>query len=256
VDYLHQLFGLDGKVAIVTGASKGIGRDIAMTLARAGADVALVARDGNRLEEVAGEIEKLGRKALPIPLDLMEDPAAAEMADRVYGHFGKIDILVNNAGINIPRPALEMMIQEWDAVIDLNLRTVFLCCQAVGRYMSEAKKGKIINISSQMALVGYFRRAAYCASKGGVMQLTKALAIEWAKYNINVNSIAPTFIETPMTKPMFQDKEFYRDVLSRIPMGRLGKLEDLHGAVVFLASPASDFVTGHTLTVDGGWTVW
>jgi len=256
MDLVRQLFGLDGKIAIVTGASRGIGRDIALALARAGADLALVARDREQLEEVRREVERIGRRAFPVALDLTEDGAAARMADQVHDHFGTIDILVNNAGMNIPKPALEVERQDWERVIDLNLSSVFFSCQAVGAYMAANKRGKIINISSQMALVGYFKRAAYCSSKGGVMQLTRALAIEWAQYNINVNAIAPTFIETPMTRPMFEDADFLQDVLSRIPMGRLGKTDDLLGAVIYLSSPASDFVTGHTLTVDGGWTVW
>jgi 2-deoxy-D-gluconate 3-dehydrogenase len=256
MDLVRQLFGLDGKIAIVTGASRGIGRDIALALARAGADLALVARDREQLEEVRREVERIGRRAFPVALDLTEDGAAARMADQVHDHFGTIDILVNNAGMNIPKPALEVERQDWERVIDLNLSSVFYSCQAVGAYMAANKRGKIINISSQMALVGYFKRAAYCSSKGGVMQLTRALAIEWAQYNINVNAIAPTFIETPMTRPMFEDADFLQDVLSRIPMGRLGKTDDLLGAVIYLSSPASDFVTGHTLTVDGGWTVW
>jgi 2-deoxy-D-gluconate 3-dehydrogenase len=256
MDLVRQLFGLDGKIAIVTGASRGIGRDIALALARAGADLALVARDREQLEEVCREVEHIGRRALPLALDLTAEGAAARMADQVHDHFGTIDILVNNAGMNIPKPALEVERQDWERVIDLNLSSVFFSCQAVGAYMAANKRGKIINISSQMALVGYFKRAAYCSSKGGVMQLTRALAIEWAQYNINVNAIAPTFIETPMTRPMFEDAEFLKDVLGRIPMGRLGKTDDLLGAVIYLSSPASDFVTGHTLTVDGGWTVW
>lgn len=256
MDIVRQLFALDGSVAIVTGASKGIGREIAIALSKAGADVALVARDKDQLLEVCREVEALGRKAFPLALDLTDYESARIMADEVHSYFGKIDILINNAGMNIPKPALEVERQDWERVINLNLNSVFFSCQAVGKYMTAIKRGKIINMSSQMALVGYFKRAAYSSSKGGVMQLTKALAIEWAQYNINVNAIAPTFIETPMTRPMFEDADFLNDVLGRIPLGRLGKTDDLFGAIIYLSSPSSDFVTGHTLTVDGGWTVW
>jgi 2-deoxy-D-gluconate 3-dehydrogenase len=256
MDILQQLFSLEGKTAIVTGASKGIGKSIAVALARAGADVAVAARSEKELAEVADEISKLGRKVLAVPMDLFQVQDIPEKVEAIHNHFGKIDILVNNAGMNITKPALEVTEEDWDKVLDLNLKSAFFMSQAVSRYMIERSQGKIINMSSQMAFVGYYKRAAYCSSKGGLTQLTRALAIEWAKYRINVNAIAPTFIETPMTRPMFEDKNFLDDVLSRIPLGRLGKESDLLGAVIFLSSDASDLVTGHTLTVDGGWTVW
>jgi len=248
---------LTGKVAVVTGASRGIGSGIAMLLASAGADVAIVARDKAELDKLAAQIGHLGRRALAVPFDLNRTREIPQLAEEIAGHFGRIDILVNNAGINIPKPALDITEEDWDRVLDLNLKSVFFLSQAVGRHMIAAGRGgKIINMSSQMAHVGYYKRAAYCASKGGLLQLTRALAIEWASHRINVNCVAPTFIETPMTKPMFEDEAFLADVLSRIPMGRLGKTEDLYGAVLFLASPASDLVTGQSVIVDGGWTVW
>ncbi|MEH7380347.1 glucose 1-dehydrogenase [Bacillus sp. JJ1533] len=253
---VESMFNLNGKVAIVSGASKGIGREISIMLARAGADLAIIARSKNELKELASEIKNTGRKALPISFDLLEVDLIPEMVAEIYNHFGKIDILVNNAGTNIPKSALEVKAEDWDRVMNLNLRSVFFLTQAVGRYMVERKKGKIINMSSQMAYVGYYKRAAYCSSKGGLMQLTRALAIEWAEHKINVNSIAPTFIETPMTGPMFEDKEFYNDVISRIPLGRLAKVGDLYGAVLFLCSESSNMVTGQTIPIDGGWTVW
>jgi NAD(P)-dependent dehydrogenase (short-subunit alcohol dehydrogenase family) len=256
MEYTDRFFDLRGKVAIVTGASKGIGKELSIMLAKAGADLALIARNKEELAGVASEIEQLGGKALPVSFDLLDVENIPDMVSEIHNHFGKIDILINNAGTNIPKPALEVKIDDWDRVMDINLRSVFFLTQAVGRYMADQKKGKIVNMSSQMALVGYYKRAAYCASKGGLLQLTKALAIEWAEYKINVNSVAPTFIETPMTKPMFEDKAFYNEVISRIPLGRLGKVEDLYGAVLFLSSESSDMVTGQTLTVDGGWTVW
>jgi 2-deoxy-D-gluconate 3-dehydrogenase len=174
----------------------------------------------------------------------------------VYNHFGKIDILVNNAGLNVAKSAEELSPQDWDTVLDINLKSVFFMCQAAGKYMIDQKKGKIINMSSQMAFVGYYKRAAYSSSKGGLTQLTKALSIEWAPHQINVNAIAPTFIETPMTKSMFEDEKFKHEVISRIPLGRLAKTEDLFGGVLYLASHCSDMMTGQTLVVDGGWTVW
>jgi NAD(P)-dependent dehydrogenase (short-subunit alcohol dehydrogenase family) len=253
---INKLFNLDGKVAVITGASQGIGRDMAKLLGHAGARVALVARNEEKLRALAAEMKDEGIDTMFYPCDITKVDHISEMMTQVYNHFGQIDILINNAGINIPKPADEVTEKDWDTVLDLNLKSAFFCCQAAGKYMKEQNKGKIINISSQMALVGYFNRAAYCSSKGGVMQLTRSLAIEWSSHQINVNSIAPTFIETPMTEKMFDDLKFKSEVLSRIPLGRLAKSEDLFGALLFLSSSASDMVTGQTLFVDGGWTVW
>jgi 2-deoxy-D-gluconate 3-dehydrogenase len=173
----------------------------------------------------------------------------------VLKHFGRLDILVNNAGINVPRLALDVTEDDWDRVLEVNLKGVFFVAQAVAkRAMVPHGSGKIINIASQNGVIGYFYRAAYCSSKAGVVNLTRVLALEWAKYHINVNAIGPTFLETPLTRPMFENAEFKADVLNRIPLGRIGKPEDVVGAVVYLASPAADLVTGHTLLVDGGWT--
>ncbi len=256
MEFLKELFGLDGKVAMVTGASRGIGKEVALALAKAGADVALIARNEEELNEVAKEIEQLGKKALSVPMDLFNVDEMADKVEEIYKHFGSIDILVNNAGINIAKSPMEVTEEDWDKVLDINLKSVFFLCRNVAKYMIPNGEGKIINMSSQMAFVGYYKRAAYSSSKGGLLQLTRSLAIEWSKYNINVNSVAPTFIETPMTKPMFEDEAFLKDVLNRIPLGRLGKTEDLFGAIIYLSSSASDMVTGHTVMVDGGWTVW
>lgn len=253
---MNSLFDLSGKVAVITGASKGIGKDIAGLLAESGADTVLIARNKQELETTADEIATHGRKVLPISYDLTDVQGIPAMVERIMAECGQIDILVNNAGINIPKPALEVTEQDWDTVMDLNLKSAFFLSQAVGRHMINQRRGKIINMSSQMALVGYYKRSAYSSSKGGLTQLTKALAIEWASYQINVNAVAPTFIETPMTRPMFEDQQFKQEVLSRIPLGRLAKTEDLFGAILYLASSASDMVTGQTLVVDGGWTVW
>lgn len=253
---LDNLFNLEGKVAIVTGASKGIGKGLALILARYGADVALIARNEEELEKVSDEIKSMGRKALPVRLDLTRVDDIPDSIEKIQNHFGKIDILVNNAGTNIPKPSLEVTEEDWDKVLDINLKSTFFISQAAGKMMIDNKKGKIINISSQMGMVGYFNRSAYCSSKGGVIQLTRALAVEWASHNILVNCISPTFIETPLTKSMFEDKEFYNEIVSRIPLGKLAKTEDLYGALLYLASDSSNMVTGQSITVDGGWTVW
>ncbi len=241
----------------MTGSSKGIGRAIALALAHAGADVVVTSRGLADAEVVAREVENLGRSALACELEVRSRPSIEAMVQKVLGQLGRIDILVNNAGINIPQPAVEVTEEAWDAVLDTNLKGLFFCSQAVGRAMIErGQGGKIINVASQMGLVGGRLRSAYCASKGGVVQVTKVLAIEWAPHRINVNAVAPTFIRTPLTEPMFQDETFYRDVVSRIPWGQVGEPEDVAGAVIYLASPASDLVTGHTLLVDGGWVAW
>jgi NAD(P)-dependent dehydrogenase (short-subunit alcohol dehydrogenase family) len=253
---IKQLFDLNNQVAVITGSSKGIGKDLAKLLAQAGANIALVARNKEQLEEAAHEIVKEGVKVLPVSFDLTKVADIPHMIEEIYNNFGQINILINNAGLNIAKPAEELTPQDWDTVMDINLKSVFFTSQAAGKYMIKQKKGKIINMSSQMAFVGYYKRAAYSSSKGGLTQLTKALAIEWAPHQINVNAIAPTFIETPMTKSMFQDESFKREVLSRIPLGRFSKTEDLFGGVLYLASHCSDMMTGQTLIVDGGWTVW
>lgn len=249
-------FSLAGEKAIVTGSSKGIGRGIALALAHAGADVAVTSRDAARVEPVAQEIRQMGRAALSLALDVMDVASIDRMVAQVRDRFGRIDILVNNAGINIPEAAVEVTESHWDAVLDTNLKGLFFCAQRVGRVMLEQGRGKIVNVASQMGLVGGRLRAAYCASKGGVVQLTKVLAIEWSRHGVNVNAVAPTFIRTPLTAPMFEDEAFRQEVLSNIPLGRIGEVEDVMGSVVFLASSAADLITGETLLVDGGWVAW
>ncbi len=248
-------FKLTGKAALVTGAGRGIGRDIALALAEYGADVAVCSRTPAELDKVRDAIEKLGRRALAVKADVTKIPEIQGLVDKVAGAFGRIDILVNNAGINIPQFAVDVTEEAWDRIMDINLKGLFFCAQAVGKVMIAQKGGKIINISSQTGTVAIPKRAAYCASKGGVNQLTKLLALEWAEHGINVNAVAPTFIETPFTEPMFRDEEFRRFVDENIPMGRVGKPSDVTGAVVYLASSASDLVTGLILLVDGGWTI-
>ena len=247
-------FDLSGKVAIVTGAGRGMGCHIALALAKYGSDLVICSRTTSELEKTKEEIERFGRKVLIHRMDVTKIPEIHFMVEESLMTFGHIDILVNNAGVNIPQSAVDVTEETWDQIIDTNLKGLFFCAQAVGKVMIQQKKGKIINISSQSGSVGLPQRAAYCSSKGGVNLLTKVLAIEWAKYNIHVNAIAPTYIETPMTKPMLEKDEFRKYVMGNIPLGRVGKPEDVIGAVIYLASEASNMVTGHVLLIDGGWT--
>ncbi len=248
---------VDGRVAFVTGAGSGLGKAIAVGLAHFGADVAITELPGkeNLAQETLKEIQAEGRLGLAVPLDVRQVPMIGAAVDSVLEHFGRIDILVNNAGINIPKYAVDVTEEDWDRVLDINLKGVFFTAQAVAKKsMIPRSSGKIINMASQNGVVGYWYRAAYCSSKAGVVNLTRVLALEWAQYKINVNAVGPTFIYTPLTRPMFENKEFYNDVISHIPLGRIGEPEDVVGAVVYLASQAADLVTGHTLLVDGGWT--
>lgn len=247
---------LDGKIAVVTGAGSGIGEAIAVAMAEAGADCVPTELPDRlaSLEPVCERIRACGRRALPLPLALPALDSISALVDAVIREFGRIDLLVNNAGVNIPRPALEVSESDWDRVLDVNLKGLFFMSQQVAREMLKSGGGKIVNIASQNGVVGYYRRAAYCASKAGVVNLTRVLALEWAQHQINVNAVGPTFILTPLTQSTFDDPTLRADLLRRIPLGRVGQPEDVVGAVVFLCSPAADLITGHTLLVDGGWT--
>ena len=245
---------LKGKSVLITGGSKGIGRSMALAFAGNGSDVMIVGRDEKALAEVKAEMNRFNSKCDYIRADLSRMDEVRVVADLTAERFGKIDVLVNNAGINIAKPAFEVTEEDWDRVLDLNLKTVFFLSQAVAGHMARTGGGKIINIASQMAFVGYYNRAAYCSSKGGLVQLTKALAVEWAGHRINVNAVAPTFVETEMTSKMLEDRAFREEVNSRILFGRPAKPDDMNGAVLFLASSLSDYVTGDTIKVDGGWT--
>ena len=247
-------FDLSGRVAIVTGAGRGLGYHISLALARYGADLVVCSRTPSELEKVGKEIERLHRKVLVRQMDVTKIPEIYAMVKESVKMFGRIDILVNNAGVNVPQWAVDVTEETWDKIIDTNLKSAFFCAQSVGKVMIQQKKGKIINISSQSGSVGIPQRAAYCSSKGGINLLTKVLAIEWAQYNIHVNAIAPTFIETPFTKYMFEKEEFREYILENIPLGRIGQPQDVVGAVIYLASEASNLVTGHVLLIDGGWT--
>ena len=247
---------VDDKVALVTGAGSGIGKTLAICLAEAGADCVVTELPDKMesLDETCAAIEAAGRNALPLPVNLRDLDTIDPMVAEAVAKLGRIDILVNNAGVNIPRAALELTEEDWDGVLDVNLKGLFFLSQRVGREMVKQGGGKIINIASQNGVVGYYKRAAYCSSKAGVVNLTRVLAIEWAEHKINVNAVGPTFILTPLTQSTFDDPVLREDLLKRIPLGRVGQPEDVAGAVVFLASPAADLVTGHTLLVDGGWT--
>jgi len=249
-------FRVDGRLAAVTGASRGLGRAIAIGLAAAGADVAVTDLTSamGECDSVAQEVEALGRRALALPLDVRDRESAAAAVDAIVKAWGGLDIWVNNAGIIIRKPALELAEEDWDAVVNVDLKGVFLGAQAAARAMVERGGGKIINIASINGMIGSRTRAAYCASKAGAINLTRTLALEWATHKINVNAVAPTYIDTPLTQRLFEDKEFLQEVLGRTPMRRLGRPEEVAAATVFLASPASDMITGHTLVVDGGWT--
>ncbi|MBU8689784.1 SDR family oxidoreductase [Priestia megaterium] len=245
---------LKGKKVLVTGGSKGIGKDIALAFAKQGADVVITGRNEADLVSTTYELKQIHPNAFYLKADIQDIQSVYEMVDNVVSTLGNIDVLINNAGINIPKPALEVTEKDWNQVIDTNLKGTFFCAQRVGKHMIEQGGGKIINMVSQMAFVGYVKRSVYCSSKGGAVQLTKALAVEWAPYNVRVNAVAPTFIETDFTKEMFEDREFYQDVVSRIPLGKLAQPSDVTGAVLFLASDLAQFITGETIKVDGGWT--
>ncbi len=247
---------VDGKTALVTGAGSGLGKAIAMAMAEAGADCAVTELPDRMetLEPVCRDIRAAGKRALPLPLRLPALESISGAVERTLDAWERIDILVNNAGVNVPRPALEVSEEDWDRVLDTNLKGLFFVAQRVARAMKDAGGGRIINMASQNGVVGYYRRAAYCASKAGVVNLTRVLAIEWAPLGITVNAVGPTFVITPLTQSTWDDPAMREDLLKRIPLGRVGVPEDVVGAVVFLASPAASLITGHTLLVDGGWT--
>jgi 2-deoxy-D-gluconate 3-dehydrogenase len=244
-------FDLSDRVAVVTGARRGIGRGLALGLAQAGADVVAVARTAP--EELAAEIERLGRRCVPIAADFAYPAQVDRVIPEAARALGRVDILVNNAGTGARGPAVDVTPHDWHRVLQVNLHAVFALSQQAARDMLPRGRGKIINIASLMSFQGGILIAAYTASKGAVAQLTKLLANEWAPAGINVNAIAPGYIETDLTRPLRDDAVRNPAILARIPAGRWGRPDDLAGAVVFLASRASDYVHGHVLAVDGGW---
>ena len=246
-------FKLDGKVALVTGASSGLGQAIAVGLAEAGADVACHARSNGKADETCAAIEKLGRRAITVTGDMADKATPPTLVFETIEHFGRIDILINNAGMIRRSPATDFSEEDWASVIEVNLSSVFRLSQAAGRNMIAQGAGKIVNIASLLSFQGGITVPAYTASKSGVAGLTKALANEWAKFNVNVNAIAPGYMETANTAPLRADATRNRQILERIPAGHWGSPEDLVGAAVFLSAPASDYMQGHVLVVDGGW---
>ena len=249
-----KIFDLSGKVAVITGGGTGIGEAIAKALAKAGASIVICGRREKPLRKVADEIKSNGGKVLIIITDVTQRSDVETMVSKATEEFGKIDILVNNAGINIVKPFLKLSEDDWNAVLNTNLKGCFYCCQEVGKGMVEQRSGSIINIVSVFGLRGFMNLAPYVASKGAIVQLTKSLAIEWARYNVRINAVAPSYIETEMTKRDIEaDERVLQYNLSKIPMRRGGKPDELGGIAVFLASDASSFVTGETVAVDGGW---
>lgn len=244
---------LEGKVAIVTGAGSGIGRGIAERFAKEGADVVIADINLDSAKETAKELKKLGRKSFAIKTDVSKTADVDKMVKKTVDKYGKLDILVNNAGIYIMKPLVEMEEKDWDKVIDVNLKGAFLCTRRAVQEMLKQGKGKIINIASIAGQVGYQNSSAYCASKGGVINLTRELVLELAPKGINVNAIGPGVIETAMTNPLLKNEKFKKQILAMTPRGRIGQPEDIAAAAVYLASDESDFVNGTTLYVDGGW---
>lgn len=250
---------LTGQTALVTGAGTGIGRASSLALAAAGARVMVteIPGKGELAADTVAALAAEGGTGTTQELDVTDMASIQRCADAAaaFGD-GRIDILVNNAGINVPKMAFDVEESDWDRVLDVNLKGIFFMAQAVGKVMRDQSPagGSIINIASQMGLVGYVKRAAYCSSKAGAVNLSRVLCFEWADYNIRVNAVCPTFVDTPLTRPMFEDEAFKADVLSRIPLGRLATPDEVAAAVVYLASPAASIVSGIALPIDGGWT--
>jgi NAD(P)-dependent dehydrogenase (short-subunit alcohol dehydrogenase family) len=251
----YPRFRLDGKVALVTGAARGLGRAISLALADAGADVALGLRNVNADAGVAAEIRKMGRKALPLRMDVSQMEQIFLGVDEAVREFGRIDILVNNAGIAPENPAEDVREEDFDATLTVNLKGTFFVSQAVGRVMIRQKKGAIINMSSQAGFAALPTESIYCMTKAGIAHLTKCLAVEWGKHGITVNAVAPTFIKTPGTEEYLSDPRHLLDTVERIAaLHRIGEPMEVAGAVVFLASPSASLITGETILIDGGWT--
>jgi NAD(P)-dependent dehydrogenase (short-subunit alcohol dehydrogenase family) len=248
-------FDLEGKTALVTGAARGLGRAISLGLAHAGANVVLGLRDKSTGDSLVQEIEALGRKALPVQMDITNLNQIQQAVDEAVQHFGRLDILVNNAGLGPSNPAELVKEDDFDLTLGVNLKGTFFVSQAVGRVMIQQKFGRIVNLGSQAGFVALPTEAIYCMTKAAISHLTKCLAVEWGQYNITVNAVAPTFIATPGTDEALADPVFRADVLERIAgLHRVGEPMEVVGAVIFLASPAASLITGDTIMIDGGWT--
>ena len=254
MDY-KDLFNLEGRVAVVTGASGGIGKAIALALAAHGAEVLVAGRNPDKTRAAAAEVAAAGRRAAPFLLEITSRSSAEDMAAAALKEFGRIDILVNSAGMNIRKEILAISEEDWDQVLTTNLKGVLYCCQAVGRHLVQQEYGKVVNISSISSFLGHPARGAYAASKGGLIQLTRVMATEWAPHKVNVNAISPAAVDTPFIDGLKKDRQRLDRELERIPLARIGTPADVAGAAVFLASRASDFITGQNLFVDGGRTV-
>jgi len=249
---VSDLFDLSGQVAIVTGTSRGLGQYFARALARAGADLVLTSRKRETLAAFEAEVQSLGRKTVALELDVRDQKSIEKMADAAHAAFGRIDILINNAGCNVRKPALDITWDDWNLVLDTNLRGSFFVAQAVARHMIARKYGRIINVGSVTSVAGYAGLAPYGASRGGIRQLTMSLADDWGKHGVTVNCLAPGWFRTEQNKVLYEDTEWVEYVCERIPLKRPGQPNDLDGAIVFLASESSRYVTGQTILVDGG----
>ena len=248
------MFDLTGKMAIVTGATKGIGRGIASGLAQAGANIVVVSRHYDDCERVAQDVmQRYGVSTLPVACDILQRDQVNDLLNRTVESFGRVDILVNNAGTAITKKAEDLLEEDWDRVVNLDLKACFFCAQTIGQQMIRQQRGKIINISSILGLVADKQVLPYAAAKGGVVQFTKALALEWAKHNIQVNAICPGYIITDINRAELESEKISKHLLGKIAARRFGTVEDIAGAAVYLASEASNYMTGHAMVIDGGW---
>lgn len=251
---MQELFDLSEKVAIVTGASRGLGQYFARALAKSGADLVITSRDLSSLTEFKQEIESLGRRALPVQLDVLSQSDIDNMVRMAINEYGKIDILVNNAGLNIRRPSTDVSQEDWDTVLNTNLKGSFFCAQAAAKEMIKQKHGRIINVGSCTCVFGMEGIAPYTASRGAILSMTRSLAAEWGKFGITVNVLAPGWFKTAQNAVLYENKEWVDYITERIPLNRPGQPHDLDGTVIFLASDASEYITGQIILVDGGFT--
>lgn len=248
-----ERFSLKNKTAIVTGGNRGIGKGVALALAEAGANIVVVGRDERRNEEAVHEIKQIGSDAIGLSVDLSSIPSINRMVEQTVERFGTLDIIVNNAGVSSTVKALEVTEAEWDQIMDLNVKSLFFCCQAAAKVMKEQGSGRIINMASVLGAVGDVGVSPYTASKGAIVNLTRSLALEWARYGIQVNAIGPAYVETELNKDALANPKVRDKLVGKTPLGRLGNIDEIGGAAVLLASGAGSFITGQTIYIDGGW---